>query len=30
MISPTMIAPSSEPTNAPTIPPQKRSGMKIV
>jgi hypothetical protein len=23
-------APTSEPTNAPTIPPQKRSGRKIV
>src|SRR5271163_4584548 len=30
MISPTMIAPNSEPTNAPTIPPQKWSGRKIV
>ena len=30
MISPTMIAPTSEPTNAPTMPPQKRSGRKIV
>src|ERR1700735_3426018 len=25
-----MIAPTSDPTNAPTIPPQKRSGRKIV
>src|SRR5271168_5186692 len=30
MISPTMIAPNSEPTNAPTMPPQKWSGRKIV
>src|SRR5664279_5086191 len=30
MISPTTIAPTSDPTNAPTIPPQKRSGRKIV
>src|SRR5271166_4822003 len=30
MISPTTIAPTGEPTNAPTIPPQKWSGRKIV
>src|SRR5438445_11908885 len=30
MINPTTTAPTSEPTNAPTIPPQKRSGRKIV
>src|SRR5208337_4795584 len=30
MISPTTTAPISAPTNAPTIPPQKRSGSQIV
>src|ERR1700690_376487 len=30
MSKPITIAPMSEPTNAPTIPPQKRSGRKIV
>src|ERR1700730_10007652 len=30
MISPTTIAPTSDPTKAPTTPPQKRSGRKIV
>src|ERR1700722_11094982 len=30
MISPTSTAPTIEPTKAPTIPPQKRSGRKIV
>src|ERR1700730_10625404 len=30
MIKPTTIAPASEPSSAPTIPPQKRSGRKIV
>src|ERR1700684_2858621 len=30
MISPTTIEPMIEPTKAPTIPPQKRSGRKIV
>src|SRR5271165_1854022 len=30
MIRPTRTAPKSDPTNAPTMPPQKRSGRKIV
>src|SRR5271167_4687649 len=30
MISPARIEPTSVPTNAPTMPPQKRSGRKIV
>src|ERR1700680_4335903 len=30
MSSPMRIAPTSDPTNAPTMPPQKRSGRKIV